>query len=157
MEIEFLTDQTGLRPNTVLEVQKGLHAEALRYVSILVENTLELVIDYVGTIQDGPPIIVQVPTPAAYIFQKGLSVTRRRESKRRPKTFTTSSTFWPDYWVSKTKYRLILKLFQKNMPSDTGNSCQISQRISEALPPKAPCGLSSKDQRMHFLEWMMIN
>jgi hypothetical protein len=69
VEIEFLTDQTGLRPNTVLEVQKGLHAEALRYVSILVENTLELVIDDVGTIQDGPPIIVQVPTPAAYIFQ----------------------------------------------------------------------------------------
>ncbi len=85
VEIEFLTDQTGSRPNTVLEVQKGLHAEALRYVSILVENTLELVIDDVGTIQDGPPIIVQVPTPAAYIFQKGLSFTRRRDKKKTSK------------------------------------------------------------------------
>ena len=85
VEIEFLTDQTGSRPNTVLEVQKGLHAEALRYVSILVENTLELVIDDVGTIQDGPPIIVQVPTPAAYIFQKGLSFTRRRDKQKASK------------------------------------------------------------------------
>ena len=32
VEIEFLTDQTGPRSDVVLEVQKGLHAEALRYV-----------------------------------------------------------------------------------------------------------------------------
>jgi len=85
VEIEFLTDQTGSRQDTVLEVQKGLHAEALRYVSILVENTLELVIDDVGTNQDGPPIIAQVPTPAAYIFQKGLSFTRRRDKQKASK------------------------------------------------------------------------
>ena len=85
VEIEFLTDQTGSRQDTVLEVQKGLHAEALRYVSILVENTLELVIDDVGTIQGGPPIIVQVPTPAAYIFQKGLSFTRRLDKQKASK------------------------------------------------------------------------
>ncbi len=71
--------------DTVLEVQKGLHAEALRYVSILVENTLELVIDDVGTMKDGPPIIAQVPTPAAYIFQKGLSFTRRRDKQKASK------------------------------------------------------------------------
>ena len=85
VEIEFLTDQTGSRQNTVLEVQKGLHAEALRYVSILVENTLELVIDDVGTNQDGLPIIALVPTPAAYIFQKGLSFTRRRDKQKASK------------------------------------------------------------------------
>ncbi len=85
VEIEFLTDQTGSRQDTVLEVQKGLHAEALRYVSILVENTLELVIDDVGTMKDAAPIIVQVPTPAAYVFQKGLSFTRRRDKQKAPK------------------------------------------------------------------------
>ena len=46
---------------------------------------------------------------------------------------------------------------QKSTQSGTGNSCQISQRILKAPPPKAPCASSSKDQRMHFLDWMMIN
>jgi hypothetical protein len=82
VEIEFVTDQTGSRPDVVLEVQKGLHAEALRYVSILVENTLKLTIDDTEPITDAPPLIVQVPTPAAYIFQKGLSFTRRRDKPK---------------------------------------------------------------------------
>jgi hypothetical protein len=43
--IEFLTDRTGSREEKALVVQKGLHAEALRYVSIIVENTLLLEID----------------------------------------------------------------------------------------------------------------
>jgi hypothetical protein len=85
VEIEFLTDQTGSRQETVLEVQKGLHAEALRYVSILVENTLELVIDDADTINGTSPIIVQAPAPAAYIFQKSLSFTRRRDKQKASK------------------------------------------------------------------------
>ena len=35
VEIEFLTDQTGSQQEEVLVVQKGLHAESLRYVSII--------------------------------------------------------------------------------------------------------------------------
>ena len=42
VEIEFLTDQTGSQSDQVLKVQEGLHAEALRYISIIVENTLSL-------------------------------------------------------------------------------------------------------------------
>jgi hypothetical protein len=79
VEIEFLTDQTGSRPDVVLEVQKGLHAEALRYVSILVENILQLTIDDAAWIAPSSPLIVKVPKPAAYIFQKGLAFTRRRD------------------------------------------------------------------------------
>jgi len=41
VEIEFLTDQTGPQQQKVIEVQEGLHAEALRYVSIIIENTLK--------------------------------------------------------------------------------------------------------------------
>jgi hypothetical protein len=85
VEIEFLTDQTGSREDIVLEVQKGLHAEALRYVSILIDNSLELTIDDVGTLIGSSPIIVKVPTPAAYIFQKGLSFTRRRDKRKASK------------------------------------------------------------------------
>ncbi len=82
VEIEFLTDQTGSQQEKVLEVQKGLHAEALRYVSIIVENTLMLKIDDVESAQSGSPLIVQAPKPAAYIFQKGLSFPLRRDNQK---------------------------------------------------------------------------
>lgn len=79
VEIEFLTDQTGSQRQQVLQVQKGLHAEALRYVSIIVENTLLLEIEDAESFQREGPLIVQVPKPAAYIFQKGLSFPARRD------------------------------------------------------------------------------
>lgn len=85
VEIEFLTDQTGSQQEKVLVVQKGLHAEALRYVSIIVENTLYLEIDGTESAQGGSPLIVQVPTPAAYIFQKGLSFPLRRDKQKASK------------------------------------------------------------------------
>jgi hypothetical protein len=85
VEIEFLTDQTGSRPDLVLEVQNGLHAEALRYVSIIVENILQLTIDEPEIPADASPLIVQVPRPAAYIFQKGLAFMRRRDKVKAAK------------------------------------------------------------------------
>jgi hypothetical protein len=87
VEIEFLTDQTGPQQEKVIEVQKGLHAEALRYVSIIIENTLKLEIDDVESAQGDLPLIVQVPKPAAYIFQKGLSFSRRRDNRKASKDF----------------------------------------------------------------------
>ncbi|MBW2144150.1 MAG: hypothetical protein JRG75_07120 [Deltaproteobacteria bacterium] len=85
VEIEFLTDQTGSQQEKVLKVQKDLYAEALRYVSIIVENTLMLEIDDVESAQGGSPLIVQVPRPAAYIFQKGLSFPLRRDKQKASK------------------------------------------------------------------------
>ena len=85
VEIEFLTNQAGSRQDKVLKVQKGLHAEALRYVSIILESTLMLEIDDVESAQRGKPLIVQVPKPAAYIFQKGLSFPLRRDKQKASK------------------------------------------------------------------------
>lgn len=85
VEIEFLTDQTGSQEEGVLVVQKGLHAEALRYVSIIVENTLLLEIDDAKSAQGDGPLMVQVPKPAAYIFQKGLSFPARRDKQKASK------------------------------------------------------------------------
>lgn len=85
VEIEFLTDQTGSQEEKVLVVQKGLHAEALRYVSILVENTLLLEIEDAESVQGESPLIVQVPKPAAFIFQKGLSFPARRDRQKAAK------------------------------------------------------------------------
>ena len=85
VEIEFLTDQTGSQEEKVLVVQKGLHAEALRYVSIIVENTLLLEVDDAESAIGDGPLIVQVPKPAAYIFQKGLSFPARRDKLKASK------------------------------------------------------------------------
>ncbi len=85
VEIEFLTDQTGSQEEKVLVVQKGLHAEALRYVSIIVENPLLLEINDMEPVQVDAPLIVQVPMPAAYIFQKGLSFPDRRNKQKASK------------------------------------------------------------------------
>ncbi len=85
VEIEFLTDQTGSQEEKVLIVQKGLHAEALRYISIIVENTLLLEIDDEEFASGDGPLFVQVPKPAAYIFQKGLSFPTRRDKQKASK------------------------------------------------------------------------
>lgn len=85
VEIEFLTDQTGSQEERVTIVQKGLHAEALRYVSIIVENTALLEIENAESAQGDGPLIVQVPKPAAYIFQKGLSFPARRDRQKASK------------------------------------------------------------------------
>jgi predicted nucleotidyltransferase len=45
VEIEFLTDQRGARNDIVIEVQKGLHAEALRFISIPINYAIKVNID----------------------------------------------------------------------------------------------------------------
>jgi len=85
VDIEFLTDQTGSTTEIVLEVQKGLHAEALRFISIVIENVTEVTIDAAVIVGQSSPLIVKVPTPAAYIFHKGLVFRRRRKSEKKAK------------------------------------------------------------------------
>jgi hypothetical protein len=45
VEIEFLTDQRGAKDDVVIEVQKGLYAEALRFISIPISHAIEVTID----------------------------------------------------------------------------------------------------------------
>jgi hypothetical protein len=86
------------------------------------------------------PLIVQVPSPAAYIFQKGLSFTRRRDKQKAPKDLYYIFDILAGLpGIQDKMLAYFLKLFQKSMPSGSGNSCQISERILKAPPPKAPC------------------
>jgi len=85
VEIEFLTDQRGARDDVVLEVQKGLHAEALRFVSIPNEHAIELTIDDFRIGGEHHPFIVKVPSPEAYIFHKGLIFERRKDRRKKAK------------------------------------------------------------------------
>jgi hypothetical protein len=151
VEIEFLTDQTGSQSDEVIEVQKGLHAEALRYISILVENTLTIKINDVGPLNDYDPIFVQVPTPAAYIFQKGLIFTRRRDKQKAAKDLyyifdllsgpsKIQKNIEAEYAVLSKKHARWFQKFIRNLkdyfesPDSEGSLRVVEQRPANAFP-----------------------
>ena len=66
-EIEFITPEIGKPGKAVLTVQRGLTAQALRYVQILLENTKKIKISdtmYGSDIS----LVVTVPSPGAFIY-----------------------------------------------------------------------------------------
>ena len=85
IEIEFLTDQRGPRDDVVTEVQTGLHAEALRFISILIGHTIDVTIDDFRIGGEYCLLKVKVPSPEAYIFHKGLVFERRRDKQKKAK------------------------------------------------------------------------
>lgn len=75
-EIEFLTPEVGRPGGATITVQRGLNAQALRYLQILLENTKEIEInDTVSGL--GFSLVVKVPSPGAFVYQKGLTLSRR--------------------------------------------------------------------------------
>jgi hypothetical protein len=85
VEIEFLTDQRGPRDDVVIEVQKGLYAEALRFISIPISHTIEVTIDDFRIGGEYHRLNVKVPSPEAYIFHKGLIFERRKDKQKKAK------------------------------------------------------------------------
>ncbi len=85
VEIEFLTDLKGSGQDEVIVVQPGLHAEALRYLSVLIENTIEVVINDAPVAGAEAGLRVRLPSPAAFIFNKGLVFLRRKERLKKGK------------------------------------------------------------------------
>jgi len=85
VEIEFLTDRRGATGDSVIEVQKGLHAVPLRFVSIILENSIEVDIDDLLIKGKHQPLKIRVPSPEAYIFHKGLIFDRRKEKTKKAK------------------------------------------------------------------------
>jgi len=85
VEIEFLTDLRGSCRDEVIEVQEGVHAEALRYLTILLENVIEVKIDDAPGIGQGATLAVRLPSPGAFVLNKGLVFPRRRERSKKGK------------------------------------------------------------------------
>ena len=85
VEIEFLTDQRGPRDDVVIEVQKGLHAEALRFISIPIGHAIEVTVDDLRIGGEYHPLRVKIPSPEAYIFHKGLIFERRKDKQKKAK------------------------------------------------------------------------
>ncbi len=69
----------------VIEVQKGLHAEALRFISIPIKHPIEVTIDDFRIGREYHPLKVKVPSPEAYIFHKGLIFGRRKDKQKKAK------------------------------------------------------------------------
>lgn len=151
VEIEFLTDQTGALEAASIEVQKGLTAQALRFISILVENSIELNIDDYRRKGKLVSLKVHVPTPAAFVFHKGLIYVRRSDPMKKEKDlyyiFDILATceeirneIIQEFAFLKRKYPDWFKTFIKNLeihfsnPNSEGVKWVNNQRPSNAFP-----------------------
>ena len=75
-EIEFITPETGRPGEPSIVVQNGLRARALRYVEILLENTRQIALnEHIKDLHISAG--VKLPSPAAYIYQKALTLPLR--------------------------------------------------------------------------------
>jgi hypothetical protein len=89
-EIEFLTPEVGKPGKAALAVQRGLTAQALRYLQILLESTRKIRIS--DTIYGSDiSLVVTVPSPGAFIYQKGLTLS---PSSRRPSTKVSKDLYY---------------------------------------------------------------
>jgi hypothetical protein len=61
-----------------VNVQPGLQAEPLRFLEVVLDNTRAVDIPEAG-------LRVRIPTPEAYLFQKGLSFPRRNREEKKAK------------------------------------------------------------------------
>jgi len=84
VEIEFLTNLRGSGSVSVIKVQKDLNVQALRYLIILIDNSIKVSINDFKT-EKGKILEVRVPSPGAYVFQKGLIFVRRTRSEKSAK------------------------------------------------------------------------
>lgn len=85
-EVELLTPARGGRRGMVqISGQERLTAEALPYHNLLLENTLDLVIGSDFDRSISRQLLVCVPTPAAFVYAKGLTWRRRQTRAKRAK------------------------------------------------------------------------
>ena len=161
VEIEFLTDLTGSETDLVKKVQPDLHAEALRYIALVVENVTELTIEDIPEVKGTDPMFVRVPTPAAYIFHKGLIYQRRRDPRKIYKDLyyifdiltgcgEHRTSIIADLDTLSEKYRGWFRRFVRNLEADfTGPESDAVLGVAGQRPPDVFDGLDD-DQFRNF-------
>ena len=80
LQIDILAPMRGDGSQRVVQVQRDLPAQALRYVEVLLEHTTTLVLP-------STRLRVRVPELAAFFFQKGLACRERGSSAKQEKDF----------------------------------------------------------------------
>lgn len=84
LPIEFLAPLTGNGQETIVEIQEGVTAQALRYLDLLLENAFDVRIR-AQTLDSSPEeLTVRIPIPGAYVFHRGL-ISESGGSRRRGK------------------------------------------------------------------------
>ncbi|HUS70475.1 MAG TPA: GSU2403 family nucleotidyltransferase fold protein [Anaerolineae bacterium] len=82
LPIEFLAPLTGRRQQATIQIQKGVTAQALRYLNILLENTFDVRLSPEAAAGSVGELTVRIPIPGAYVFHRGLihprGISRRR-------------------------------------------------------------------------------
>ena len=73
------------KEDMAIEVQKGLIAQSLRFISIPLTNVIEVEIDDIPVRDGSSSLKVKTPSPGAYIFHKGLVFSRRWEQQKKAK------------------------------------------------------------------------
>lgn len=130
------------------------------------DNTLILKIDDVESAQGSSPLIVQVPRPAAYIFQKGLSFPLRRDKQKASKdlyyifdilagiseAYTVKSG---DFEALSGKHPTWFKQFKSNLSTQFENpNAEGPLRVVEQRPADAFSDLND-DQLRYFAHGIM--
>jgi hypothetical protein len=85
LEIEFFTPEVGRGSNRAIRVQNGLLAHPLRYADILISGAIEIAIDDHPLSTKTKSISIMTPSPAAFIFNKGLTFPRRQREVKKGK------------------------------------------------------------------------
>lgn len=85
LDIEFFTPKVGRGSEGAIEVQDGLLAQPLRFADILISNAIEIAVDDHPLASRTKPVSIMVPSPAAYIFNKGLTYRRRQREVKKGK------------------------------------------------------------------------
>jgi hypothetical protein len=162
VEIEFLTDLEGSETDLVKKVQPDLHAEALRYISLVVENVTLLTIEDIPQVENTDPMLVKVPTPAAYVFHKGLIYRRRRDPRKRYKDLyyifdiltgcrDLKTSMMEDFDKLSEEHQSWFRRFVKNLDADfAGPASDAVLGLAEQRPPDAFDGIDD-DQFRNFV------
>lgn len=103
VEVEFITAASGSRDGP-LEVQRGVSAQAVKFGQLLLEHTWQVSLRELtdGTMRGR----LTIPTPAAFVLNKSLTFSRRRDPLKREKDlyylFYVVSGFpeWHDWMLS---------------------------------------------------------
>lgn len=85
LELEFFTPMTGRGGDRAIEVQDNLLALPLRYADIIVSAAMEVVIGDHPLHSVTTPVTLRVPSPGAFIFNKGLTFSRRQAASKKEK------------------------------------------------------------------------
>lgn len=167
LELEFFTPMTGRGGDRAVEVQDNLLALPLRYADIIVSAAMETVIDDHPLHSVTTPVTLLVPSPGAFIFNKGLTFSRRQVTSKKEKDL---------YYIfdilarcpelrqeileelsalkrSSATHTKWFKSFRKNMADDFGDlDAKGINMVFRQRPPNAFTGLDDQQFRQYVFE-----